>query len=68
MNSVIRVWFCKYIRVFIICINIYLFNLLGTYGFVLPANQILPNCAEIMNGMKTLIARSYEEGVLVNTV
>ncbi|XP_058987662.1 zinc carboxypeptidase-like [Musca domestica] len=36
----------------------------GRYGFVLPPVQILPNCQELMTGMKALVSKSKELGYL----
>lgn len=36
----------------------------GTYGFVLPADQIIPNGEEILEGMIALVAESRVQGQL----
>jgi len=36
----------------------------GSYGFVLPPDQIIPNCEEFMDGLKALIAESVLLGYL----
>ncbi|XP_037038856.1 zinc carboxypeptidase-like [Bradysia coprophila] len=36
----------------------------GTYGFVLPANQIIPNGLEILDGLIAMVAESQLRGLL----
>lgn len=34
----------------------------GGYGFLLPADQIIPNCEEFMDGLKAMIAEAVALG------
>lgn len=36
----------------------------GSYGFVLPANQIIPNGLEILDGLIGMVAESQRRGLL----
>lgn len=32
----------------------------GPYGFILPADQIIPNSEEVIDGIKVLVAQAKE--------
>lgn len=38
----------------------FLWNDLGQYGFVLPADQIIPNALEVLDGLKAIIKEANE--------
>ena len=42
----------------------YLYSLSKGFGFLLPAESIIPNCEEIMDGMKGLVFKARELGYL----
>lgn len=43
--------------------NIYkTFIFAGGYGFMLPADQIIPNCEEFMDGLKAMVAEAVTLG------
>lgn len=38
----------------------------GGYGFILPPDQIIPNCEEFMDGLKAMIAEAVTLGYFNN--
>lgn len=36
----------------------------GAYGFILPPDQIIPNCEEFLDGLKAMIAEADALGYM----
>lgn len=56
------IWTSSFLRM--ISLNIFFLTLKGYYAFILPPEQIIPNCLEIFDGIKAMIGESRTIGYL----